>query len=1202
MSLIKLKIINFNLNYNLYFCKMKNFFSIIIIIVFSFSQTSAQILINEYTGANYDTHTDNYGEYEDWVELYNPTNSDVDINGWYLTDKPNNPTKWMVPSSFIIPSMGTAIIYCSGRDELIGGNAHSNFKITQTKGNEVLMLSDPANTFQDSIRILPNQNSHTRGRETDGSLNWSVFTTGTPNNTNSGAMQEYATTPLFSLSGGYYPNAINLSLSSPDTNITIYYTIDGDEPNNTSTIYTGPINITNTSVVKAIAYSSINNIPASFIDYHTFFINDTHTIPILSISGNNGQSGLVDLLDGGWGSSGLEPEGAIEWFDKNGMLIDKGTGEFNKHGNDSWAYDQRGFDYIMRDQFGYNYALKDQLFDTKNRDKFQRVIVKAAANDNYPFSFGGSGAHIRDAYVHHLSQIGDLRLDERSTSSCIVYLNGDYWGVYEMREKVDDHDFTDYYYDQDKNNLQYLKTWGNTWTEYGAPNAQTDWDNFVDFVDNNPMIIQANYNQAKSEYNTGSLIDYFLLNAYVVCQDWLNWNTAWWRGMDPNGDKKKWRYTLWDMDNTFDHGTNYTGIPSSSPDAEPCDPSTLGNTGGQGHVPIWNEMLTNQEFHDDYINRWQDLANGPLSCDFMIHILDSMIAVIDPEMPRQIAKWGGTYAGWQNNVSDLRNFILARCDSMNAGFVACDSAITGIFDVTVEIIGVGEVEMSNNNIINNLNSPFYDERFGGVNLPFEVVSGTFSHWEVVSNNSYVYNPTVDTLVLDLQGDVVVKAYFGETANVVFDVNPIGTNTSININGNVVNTFPYTSSILIGENITLNPIIDPNFGFDSWASDSNLFIPSPLTEDVSLNINHNDTIKLNLYEKPTIVYNINPVGTNTSININGVNITVFPYSTTVFNDDLNSLIPNIDPDFGFGSWSSNYNTFLNGNSPNNSFYGVYSDTITLNLLTSSAFIAGNDTICENDQEDAQVSVSFSGVSPFTFSYSVNSVIQPPISTTINPYIIYTREEGIYSLVNYSDANELGNISGEALVTIIPPPVAQFVAQPDSMTILYTTTQLVDKSIGNISNWIWNFGDNSTNNYFQNPLHTYADSIGVYQISLIVEDNQGCLDTTNNLVYITDEYWLYIPNSFTPDYDGVNDKFYINYNGIRESTFVFNIFDRFSNLVYSTNNITDLSHENGWDGRHQVTGNDLPMGVYIYQIYYQDFNGWKHQETSELLIIR
>ena len=377
------------------------------------------------------------------------------------------------------PGWRYALVYCSGRDELIGLNAHSNFKITQTKGSEVFMLSDGGGVFQDSIRVFANQNTHTRGRDTDGSVIWSVFVNGTPNATNVGAMQEYATTPVFSQVGGYNAAAINITLSSPEPNITIYYTTNGDEPNNTSTQYTTAINIATTSVVKAIAYSSDPTIPSSFIDYHTFFINDAHTIPILSISG-----GQVDNLLNG---NQIEPEGTIEWFDKNCILLDKGTGEFNKHGNDSWAYDQRGFDYVMRDQFGYNYALQDKVFMTKDRDKFQRVIVKAAANDNYPFSYGGSGAHIRDAYVHHLSQLADLRMDERSTTSCILYLNGAYWGVYEMREKVDDSDFTDYYYDQDKNNLQYLKTWGGTWTEYGAPNAQPDWDNFVDYVAANPM-------------------------------------------------------------------------------------------------------------------------------------------------------------------------------------------------------------------------------------------------------------------------------------------------------------------------------------------------------------------------------------------------------------------------------------------------------------------------------------------------------------------------------------------------------------------------------------------------------------------------------------------------------------------------------------------------------------------------------------------
>jgi len=1183
---------------------MKNLFYALLITVAYSLQIHAQIIINEYSGANYDTYTDNYGEYEDWVEVYNPTSAPIDLNGWYLTDKPANPSKWMFTSSFIIPAMGTAIIYCSGRDEVVGGFAHSNFKITQTKGNEVLMLSDASILFQDSIRVSPNQNSHTRGRETDGSANWSVFTTGSPNSTNTGAMQEYATTPVFSQIGGYYPGAINVSLSSPDPNITIYYTTNGDEPNNSSTVYTTPINIATTTVVKAIAYSSDPLIPSSFIDYHTFFINDTHTIPILSISGNTGTGGLSDLLDGGWGSSSLEPEGTIEWFDKNGVLLDKGTGEFNKHGNDSWAYDQRGFDYIMRDQFGYNYALQDKIFATKSRDKFQRVIVKAAANDNYPFSYGGSGAHIRDAYVHHLSQIGDLRMDERSTSSCILYLDGNYWGVYEMREKVDDHDFTDYYYDQDKNNLQYLKTWGGTWTEYGAPNAQTDWDNFVNFVNTNPMTVQANYNQAKSEYNMGSLIDYFLLNAYVVCQDWLNWNTAWWRGMDPNGDKKKWRYTLWDMDNTFDHGTNYTGIPSSDPDADPCDPSSLNDPGGQGHVPIWNEMLTNQEFHDDYINRWQDLSNGPLSCSFMIHILDSMVAVIDPEMPRQISTWGGTYAGWQNNVTDLRNFILARCDSMNSGFVDCDSAITGIFDVTVEVIGVGEVEMSNNNNINNFNTPFTDQRFGGINLPFEVVSGTFDHWEVVSTNSYTYDPNVDTLVLDLQSDVIVKAFFGESKGLVFDVVPSGTTTSINIDGNIVNVFPHSTPLMVGENITLTPTIDPLYGFESWSSDSNLLSPSTLSQIVSFDVAYSDTIKLNLYQKPTIVYDINPSGTTTSIDINGVNISAFPHSTTVFIDDLNSLTPNIDPNYGFGFWSANYNTFLNGGSVNNSFYGVYSDTIILNLSTTSAFISGNDTICDNAQNEdgAKVSVSFTGISPFTFVFAINGAIQPPITTTINPYIINTKTAGNYTLNSYNDANEFGDISGEAMVTVLASPTAQFNAQPDTMTILFTTTQLVDKSLGNIMTWSWGFGDNSPNSSEQNPYHSYTDSINNYIITLIVNDDQGCADTTQSLITITDDYWIYIPNSFSPDYDGINDKLCLSYNGIRESTFNFNVFDRQSNLVYSTNNIHDLSCENGWNGTHYKTENDLPMGSYVYKVYYQDFEGWKHEETSELIIIR
>ena len=1102
------------------YCLISIFFA------FLHSNLLGQIVINEFSASNFDSHQDNYGEYEDWIELYNTSNSDVDLNGWYLTDKPNNLTKWQFPSSFIVSANSVAIIYCSGLDEINGGVAHSNFKITQTKFNEVFVLSDASGSVVDSISVVPAQKSHSRGRDVNGGSTWSLFTTATPNANNTGAMLEYAPMPSFSQTSGYYSGPFDLTLSSTDPNALIYYTTDGSRPDNSANLYTGPFNISSTSVIKAVAYSTNGSVPPSFIDYHTFFINDTHTIPILSVSGDS----VAILIEDGlrtigswWNGVPHEPQGTIEWFDKNGVLLDKGTGEFNKHGNDSWAYDQRGFDYVMRDQFGYNHALQDKVFDTKSRDKFQRVIVKAAANDNYPFSFGSSGAHIRDAYIQHLSQLADLRLDERSTKSCILYLNGQYWGVYEMREKVDDHDFTDYYYDQDKNNLQFLKTWGGTWIEYGGPQAQTDWDNLKNFITTNSMANQANYQTVKSQYNTGSIIDYFLLNSYVVCGDWLNWNTAWWRGMDTAGEKKKWRYTLWDMDNTFDHGTNYTGVPTMSVNADPCDPSSLSDPGGQGHVPIWNELLNNSDFFDDYLNRWQDLANGYLSCDTMISILDSMIAVIDPEMPRQIAKWGGTYTEWQSNVQDVRDFINARCSIMNAGFGPCYPALSGPHNITVQILGIGEVEMSDGNIINQTNTGWTDQRYGGVNLPFEVKSGTFQNWEVLPSGTYVYDPLVDTLVLDLQGDVTVIANFippVETRDVTFKINPPGTISDISVDGNVLGANPTTVNYVLGDTISVSPIIDPLYGFSSWSSDSCFIMPQNTSENISFYANHHDTITLNLYLLPTI----------------------------------------------------------------------------------TAFISGNDTICSNRQSPANVSVAFTGIAPYTFSYSINGVAQQQITTVDNPYIISTREEGVYDLLSFSDAVEQGNLSGQGFVTISNAPVADFQLNPNETSILYTTIEMIDKSSASVISWDWDFGDNIGYSLAQNPKYTYPESVAQYQISLRVADANGCADSTYRILNITDDHWIYIPNSFSPNSDAINDLFYISYHGIRESSFTINIYNRSNEVVYSTKNIFDLSIDNGWDGTHQFKGFKLPFGTYIYEVSYQDIEGWKYFKQGGINIIR
>ena len=223
-----------------------------------------------------------------------------------------------------------------------------------------------------------------------------------------------------------------------------------------------------------------------------------------------------------------------------------------------------------------------------------------------------------------------------------------------------------------------------------------------------------------------------------------------------------------------------------------------------------------------------------------------MISVSEPEMPRQISTWGGSFSTWEDNVQDLRNFILARCDSMNAGFVDCDTAITGIYDVTVEIIGVGEIEMSNNNIINDLNTPFTDERFGGITLPFEVKSGPFDRWEVISNNNYVYDPYVDTLAINLQDDILIRAYFVPpipTRDIVYDIDPPGTNSSIDINGVNTAVFPTSINYIIGDTVNLVPNIDPLYGFSYWSTDSVTLMPGPNNPTDSFYATNHDNLSL-----------------------------------------------------------------------------------------------------------------------------------------------------------------------------------------------------------------------------------------------------------------------------------------------------------------------------------------------------------------------
>lgn len=691
---------------------------------------NAQVVINEYSASNVSFHTDDFGNFSDWVELYNPTAGPIDLSGYHLSDRTDRPMKFTIPAGAIIAANGYLRVYCNSRNQLGGtGNVHTNFKLTQT-APEVFLLADAAGAILQQVTLVPTQPNHSRGRTTDGAGTWSLFKTPSPgasNNTRP-AYGNYTAKPSFSMAPGAYGATINVALTA-DAGSTIRYTTDGSLPTPFSPVYATPFNVSATTVIRALAINSDTLRPMSFVETNTYFINENHVLPLLSICGDQ----VDDLLDGNF----LEPYTSMEYFDRAGIFRTEATGFSNEHGNDSWAYDQRGFDFIANDEYGINHGLTYKIFSRKDRDEFQRVIIKAAANDNYPAS--GGGAHIRDAYVHTLSHDADLNVDERTYEPCILYMNGQYWGVYEIREKVDDNDFTDHYYKQDEPFLYFLKTWGATWEEYGAPAALADWNALRAFINANTLTIDANYDYVDSLLNTKSIMDYFILNAYVVCADWLNWNTGWWRGINPDGDKKKWRYILWDMDATFGHYTNFTGIPNQGPGADPCDPEDLGDVGSQGHVPILDSLMQNAKFRQDYVNRYIDLNNTALSCDNMINLLDSLIQNITPEMPRQIAKWGGSYGGWQTNVTTLRNYIISRCDSITEGMKDCYN-LTGPYTITFKTDPPEVADIKVNTITFAPSQlPYTGTYYGNIVSELKTTGVMpdyeFDHWEITSSPS-----------------------------------------------------------------------------------------------------------------------------------------------------------------------------------------------------------------------------------------------------------------------------------------------------------------------------------------------------------------------------------------------------------------------------------------------------------------------------------
>ena len=523
---------------------------------------------------------------------------------------------------------------------------HTNFTI-KSGGENVYLVDNGANII-DQIASPDMQSDDSYGRFPDGNANLAYFGIPTPDSTNnsSASYAGYVSPPDFSIDGGFYSASQTLALSDTFPGAIVRYTIDGTAANVASPQYSSAIQIDANMVVRAAGFS-VGYLPSE-ISTNTYFIDDYSTLPVMSIS-----TAPEKLFDWNTGIYTLGPNaqpnvpyyGAnywqdweipihMEYFDVNENLqFEQGLG-MKIHGGWSRTQPQKSFRLLAKGRYGEP-SLDYQLFPDKEIYSFKRFILRTSGNET-----AQSGTFFRDALMHKL--VEDTHNDYQDYAPVVTYLNGQFWGIYNMREKIGRYYLAENY-GVDPDSVDLL--------QFDGAVIEGSNDDFIDLatvIITQNMADTTNYQAVEARLDIPNFCDHFITQTFYVNWDWPQNNIKYWRAQQPGW---KWRYIVTDMDFGL-------GMGGSVNDNDIERVLTQSNT---GHAFMLNALLNNTTFHDYFINRYADLINTIFTAKNMRNLAYAYRDSIMGDMPDHLNLWGGDMNTWQlvniegNLVSFLNN-------------------------------------------------------------------------------------------------------------------------------------------------------------------------------------------------------------------------------------------------------------------------------------------------------------------------------------------------------------------------------------------------------------------------------------------------------------------------------------------------------------------------------------------------------------------
>ncbi|MBN1406440.1 MAG: CotH kinase family protein [Calditrichaceae bacterium] len=641
--------------------------------LFFFSSVLGQqgtLFINEFMASNAHTIQDEYGDYADWIEIYNASDSTINLGGFFISDDANNLTRWRLPDTSdltAIESKGFIVLWADA--DTLEGALHLGFKLSAS-GESIFLTDSNGTVIIDQVYFPEQFTDISYGRQPDASENWYFLNQPTPGSGNINiGLTDKANPPEFSLDGGFYTTSQEITITSEYPDSLIFYTLNGSMPTIHSHRYIGPFNINSSSIIRARVIK--DDLLPSDATSHSYFINNELHLPVVSIitdpSNLWGSEGLMDNKFKDW-----EKPINVEFFDNNFELGFQLPAGIKIHSPDGRS--QQSFRIYARDNYGEPF-INYRLFDDKEIGIFNVFILRNGGNDGSQLS---NGTHIRDPFCHELYRDIDPTHAISASRPVHVYLNGSYWGIYNLRERQDKQYIeTNFNY---RNEIDFLER---AFNYPGNRNAiEGDWihyDAMRQFIVDNNLNDPANYDYLESQMDIKNFTDYWIFEVFAGNFDWLSNNLKFWRPRTTDGI---WKWVLWDVD----HGI---GLPYSSygnPEWNTLDWATgiTGDRVGNGYnTIIIRGLLENTYYKTYFINRFADLLNTTFLPSHTIALMDQIKSVIDRDIDMQLTRWSRTRGDWENNLSVMRNYLLTRPDFVRQ-HILVKFFLAGLYNLTLD--------------------------------------------------------------------------------------------------------------------------------------------------------------------------------------------------------------------------------------------------------------------------------------------------------------------------------------------------------------------------------------------------------------------------------------------------------------------------------------------------------------------------------------